>query len=301
MSPLSDSKSQAEIARRARSIYTPTTLSKKKAIAAHERFIKERQAHLKKRAALQRAVHKIQGDVAASLAKDNPVFRASGEALRKLLPRNATRKISYPSGPVVHPRISAGTISSFLAPPYLAIWTATDAAAPDSSAAADSNNGTFSSGATGDGSSHAGFAGVAAAYSPISNSPMGHFRPYIRYNYNYFDFSVLATAHSDGYIHAAVYDFNSSGNISVWPPAEQTVTVWQDGTAWYDGHDDSADYVWAGAIDVAFPLIPGHQYVLWVWSEVDADDAGTSLFASSFAQGGIQATCSFMIVVESQT
>jgi hypothetical protein len=299
MRSLSDSQRQSEIARRTRSIQSGSILSKKKVITAHERYIRERQAHLKERIALQHAMHKLQGEAASALLKDNPSLRSTSEAVRKLMPRNARKKITYPSCPAVQPRISAGSILTILTPPYSNIWVS--APPPDSDGNANSNAGTFGSDAFGDGSWNTGYGGIAGAYFPISNSPMGHFRPYIRFNYNWQDFSVLDTAHSDGYIHAAVYDFNSSGNISVWPPAEQTVTVWQDGTTWYDSHSGGDDGLWTGLIDVAFPLTPGHAYALWMWTEVHADDGGFNFLASSFAQGMIGATCPFIAVEESQT
>lgn len=298
MHSLSGSQHQSEIARRTRSIQSGGILSKKKVIAAHERHIRERQANLKARIALQRAMHKLQREAAAALLKDNPSLRSTSKAVRKLMPRTR-KKITYPSCPEVHPRISAGSILTFLTPPYSNIWVS--ASPPDSNGNANSNVGTFGSNATGDGSWNTGYGGVAGAYLPISDSPMGHFRPYILFDFSWLDLSNLDTAHSDGYIHAAVYDFNSSGNISVWPPAEQTVTVWQDGTAWVQADSGNGNSVWAGVIDVAFPLTPGHSYTLWMWTEVHADDGGLNWPAWSLAEGMIGATCPFIVVEESQT
>lgn len=299
MPSLSESQRQDEITRRTRSIQSGNVLSKKKAIAVHERYIRERQAHQKERIAFQRAIQKLQGETAAALLTDKPSLRSASEAARKLMRSHTRKKITYPSCPKVHPRISAGSISTVLTPPYWNIWVS--ATPPDSNGNANSNIGTFGSNATGDGSWNTGYGGVAGAYFPISDSPMGHFRPYIRFDFSWLDFSNFDTAHSDGYIHAAVYDFNSSGNISVWPPAEQTVTVWQDGTGWLDTHSDSGDGVWAGVIDVAFPLTPGHAYALWMWTEAHADDGGLNWPAWSLAESMIGATCSFIVVEESQT
>ncbi|GEM_PF-2607923 len=295
----SESNRHSEIARRTRAIQSGNILSKKKVIAAHERYIRERQARWKERITLQRAVHKLQREAAAALLKDNPSLRSASEAVRKLMRRNPKNKITYPSCPAVQPRISAGSILTVLTPPYWNIWVS--AAPPDSTGSANSNAGTFGSSATGDGSWNTGYGGIAGAYWPISDSPMGHFRPYIRFDYSWLDTSNLDTAHTDGYIHAAVYDFNSSGNLSVWPPAEQTVTVWQDGTGWVDAHTGNDSGVWAGVIDVAFPLTPGHAYALWMWSEAHADDGGLNWPAWSLAEAAIGATCPFLVVEESQT
>lgn len=298
MNNLADSKAQSLLARRARYIQSGTTLSKKKALDAHIKFIKERQAHAKKRADFRRQGRPLQNQIAAALAKNNPGLRSALAALQISVRRHANTKPRRPSFPAVQPRISPGSILSFLVPPYWNIWT--NLTSPDSGGDASSITGNFGSDAVGDGSWNTGYGGVAGAYFPVSDSPVGHFRPFIRYSYNWLDSSALYTAHSDGYIHAAVYDFNPSGNISQWPPMEQTVTIWQDGTGWYEQHSDSGDSVWAGVIDVPFPLTPGHAYALWVWTEAHADDNGASAIAFSFAQANIQALCPFMVVEEAQ-
>ena len=296
MNSIADPKTRSFAASRARSIHTGVTLSKKKALEAHAKFIKEHEVHTKQRAAFHQESKQIQKHVATAFAKENPALRSAVDALRKSVRRHLLAKLPHPSFPMVHPRISTGSIISFLTPPFWNIWTSFSA--PHSSGNANSNVGTFGSSAVGFGSSNTGYGGIAGLYLPISDSPAAHFRPFIRYNYSWLDSSALYTAHSDGYLHAAVYDFNSSGNISQWPPMEQTSTLWQDGTGWYDQHSDSGDDVWPGVIDVLFPLIPGHSYALWVWTEVHADDNGASAIAFSFAQASVEATCAFMVVEE---
>jgi len=298
MNNIADAKTQSLLARRVRAIQSGNTLSKRKALDAHQKFVKEREIHAKKRAAFRRQSLSLQKQMAAALVKENPAVRSAVQALQASVRRHTAVKVRRPSYPRVFPRISPGSILSVLVPPYWNIWTSFTA--PNSGGDASSITGNFGSDAVGAGGSNTGYGGIAGAYFPVSDSPVGHFRPFVRYSYNWIDSSVLYTAHTDGYIHAAVYDFNPSGNISQWPPMEQTVTLWQDGTGWYEQHSDSGDSVWTGVIDVAFPLTPGHAYALWVWTEVHADDNGASAFAFSFAQANVQAICPFMVIEEAQ-
>lgn len=301
MTHLTDPGVRRAAAKRALAIQEGHGLSKKKASQAMARRIAESTERWKARGRLQTEARKYQNEIMAEVLASNVTnkkVQGSIAALRQIAVQAAKRKVRPPSATSEYPRISAGSVFDVFVPPYWNIWTSTSSV--DASANANSGNGTFGGSAAGFGQTNYAYAGLAAAYFPISDSPMGHFRPYVRYNYKWLDSSVWSTAHSDGYMHAAVYDFNSSGNIVQWPPAEQSVTLWQDGTGWLDTHSDSNDGVWPGVIDVAFPLTPGHAYALWVWSEVVADDAGAGALTFSLAQDTIQCTCPFMVVEETQ-
>lgn len=298
MTHLTDPRIREAVARRARAIQDGHGLSKKKALQAMARRVSESAERWTARNRLQKEVRVQQTKILAEFVGKNPKVQKSVAALRRIVTKAANRKVRPPSGPLEYPRISAGSILNVFAPPYWNIWTSISSS--DASANANSADGTFGGSASGDGHTNYAYAGIAAAYFPVSDSPVGRFRPYLRYNYNWLDGSCWYTAHSDGYLHAAVYDFNSSGNIVQWPPAEQTVTLWQDGTGWLETHSDSNDYVWPGVVEVEFPLTPGHAYALWVWSEVVADDAGGQALGFSLAQDNIQCWSPLMVVEETQ-
>lgn len=301
MNQFADPRIRQAVAKRALAIQAGHGLSKQKALQAMARRIAESQERWKARGKLQAQVRKEQTQILSEVLRDtakNPKVRKSVAALRQIALQAGKRKVRPPSVKNEYPRVSAGSVFDVFVPPYWNIWTSISSG--DATANANSAAGTFGGSAFGNGHTNYAYAGVAAAYFPISNSPMGHFRLYMRYDYSWLDGSCWYTAHSDGYLHAAVYDFNPSGNIVQWPPAEQTLTLWQDGTGWTETHSDSNQYVWPGPIDVAFPLTPGHAYALWVWSEVVADDAGSNALGFSLAQDNIQCTCPLMVVEETQ-
>jgi hypothetical protein len=301
MTHLTDPAIRQAAAKRALAIQEGHGLSKKKASQDMARRIAESTERWKARGKLERETRRHQSDILAEVIGKNATnekVQRSIVALRQIALRAANQKVRPPAGPREYPRITAGSVLDFFVPPYWNIWTSTSAG--NASANANSDKGTFGGSAAGFGQTNYAYAGVAGAYFPVSDSPMGHFRPYLRYSYNWLDASVWYTAHSDGYMYAAVYDYNSSGNLVQWPPAEQSVTLWQDGTGWLDTHSDSDDGAWPGVIDVMFPLTPGHSYALWVWSEVVANDAGAQGLGWSFAQDTIQCACPFMVVEETQ-
>ena len=144
MNSIADPKTRSFAASRARSIHTGVTLSKKKALEAHAKFIKEHEVHTKQRAAFHQESKQIQKHVATAFAKENPALRSAVDALRKSVRRHLLAvKLPHPSFPMVHPRISTGSIISFLTPPFWNIWTSFSA--PHSSGNANSNVGTFGS------------------------------------------------------------------------------------------------------------------------------------------------------------
>jgi hypothetical protein len=204
-----------------------------------------------------------------------------------------------PVGTPEYPRISSGSILNILTPPYWNILTSPSS--KDAGANANSGDGTFGGSAIGDGTTNTAYAGIAAAYFPISDSRIGHFRFDLHFSYSWFDISCFFTAHSSAYLHATICEFNPSGNLVQNPPIQNDITLWQDGTGWQDNHSDSDDAAVLPSIDIPFPLTLGNAYALWLWCEVSADDAGGNLLGFSFAQDNLQCWCPLMVVEESNS
>jgi hypothetical protein len=222
--------------------------------------------------------------------------------LREIEKRFRKQKLPTPPKTVVHPRITVGSLTQFLVPPYWNIWTWVGARSVQPSA--DKTAGTFSCYAQGNGGQSIGGAGIAAAYFPISDQPMGHFRPFLEVSWGAYDASSYSTAHSNGFLNAEVMEYDQAGNLVRWPPYSTYIPpVFQGSSSGNDTYGPTGGGPqYAGYIDVPFPLTPGHGYALWVYNNVEADDAGFDFWGfGSIGDGGMSVSCPFIVVEEAQS
>jgi hypothetical protein len=210
------------------------------------------------------------------------------------------RKLKSPRAMTpVTPRVTQGSILQVFAPPYDAVWTQQLPNSDVTQAAADANQGTFSAYANGGGDSSFAGAGVGLGYCPISDMPMAHVRPYLRYSYWWSDFSALATAHTHALLKVRAIQFGPSGQQTLSPPAEVAIMLWADGTSWYEQHGDSGEDVWPGVFQLDFPLVANQYYGIWVYCQLFADDDGTSDSTTSSANASLSVRVPFLVVEES--
>jgi hypothetical protein len=236
---------------------------------------------------------KLTSKLFEALSNDKQVLEAQ-KGIRELTSRLARRKLKPPGSFKASSEIKGGSLLSVLAPPYDTIWAQNLGDASSNQSSEDDLGGTFGLNVTADGSAYAA-AGIGAFYRPVSNSPVGHFRPFMRYSFHYVDSAWLAsTAHNDGYLHARVVSMDSKFNIVKWPPDDTSVQLWSDGVSvWDDTHDVEVDDEFPGILDVQFELAPNHIYLLWCWCECSLDDG-----SASFASSSMQVTAPFMVVRE---
>ncbi|HMK30872.1 MAG TPA: hypothetical protein VK473_14400 [Terriglobales bacterium] len=225
--------------------------------------------------------------------KDKEVVEAQ-KGLRALATRLAERKPKLPSGMEMQPKIMGGSVLSVFAPPYDTIWAQNLGSATTNQSSEDDLGGTFGFNVTADGSAYAA-AAIGTFCRPVSNNPVGHFRPFMRCSYSYLDSAWLAsTAHNDGYLHARVVSMDSKFNIVKWPPDDASFPLWSDGVSvWDDTHSVDVEDDWPGQLDVQFELAPDHIYLLWCWCECSLDDG-----SASFASSAMSVRVPFMVVQE---
>ena len=124
-----------------------------------------------------------------ALSSDKQMLDAQ-KGIRELASRLAKRKLKPPSSFKASSEIKGGSLISVLAPPYDAIWAQNLGDASSNQSSEDDLGGTFGLDVTADGSAYAASA-IGAFYRPVSNSRVGHFRPFMRYSYHYVDSAWL--------------------------------------------------------------------------------------------------------------
>jgi hypothetical protein len=236
--------------------------------------------------------------------KNRPAVQQAIRSLHALARKRAPRHVKSPiSKSTVKPCVLDGSVTSFLAPPYagtaVGMITYANGGATTN---ANANDGTYRFNAFGNGGDAAAGAGVYALFNPVSSLPWGHFRPYMLWRGFYSAHCAWEVAHTDGYFHAWVLDFDARGGITVWPPLHADQHLWSIGVS---GFDDarSPDEWWevdqlAGYMQVDFPIIPGHSYGLCTWCEGSCDGAGDHAVSGSSAQAMMSARTPFMAVSE---
>lgn len=252
--------------------------------------VRNREARALERRVMTPMAELIRAHPSAGPAHREAVKRSGKVRRKKLTPPRAMAPVT--------PRVTAGSILQVFAPPYDAAWGDQQPQSDLTQANADAFQGTFSATVNGGGSSSFAGAGIGVGYSPISDMPMAHVRPYLRYSYEWYDSSWLATAHTSAYLKVRAIQFGPSGQETVYPPAEVSQTLWNDGTSWYEQHDDSGDEVWPGVIQLDFPLVAGQYYGIWVYCQLFADDNANGNL-DSVADGTLSARVPFIVVEES--
>lgn len=114
--------------------------------------------------------------------------------------------------------------------------------------------------------------------------PVGRDATYVRvglyapYNYNWWDNSSLATAHTDGFMAVFVQSWDSSGNNSQID-VDRRIALWSDGTSWLENHsDDESGYY---PSDTYFWAFSGRHYAVWAWCGASCDGSSNSITYST--------------------
>jgi hypothetical protein len=257
----------------------------------------------KKVRARDRETRAIERRVMTPMAQLIRAHPSSGPAHRDALKRlsKVRRKLLKPPRALapVTPKVTQGSILQVFAPPYDAAWGQQQPESDLTAASADAFQGTFSATVNGGGDSSFAGAGIGVGFQAVSDLPMAHVRPYLRYSYEWLDSSALATAHTSAYLKVRAIQFGPSGQQTEYPPAEVAQTLWNDGTSWYEQHQDSGDEVWPGVIQLDFPLVAGQYYGIWVYCQLFADDNANGSLSDSVADGALSARVPFLVVEES--
>jgi hypothetical protein len=133
--------------------------------------------------------------------------------------------------------------------------------------------------------------GVGVWFKPKAPHTYIRVSPFINYDYIWSSDSTLQVAHNFGEINTTVTRYVSPGNFETI--TERKISLWRDGTSWYETHGDSnagtlanSDYFFGSSND---------WYLIWVWCSGGVDFATKTTFSSSRAQQWMNARVGWFV------
>jgi hypothetical protein len=223
------------------------------------------------------------------------------------------RDLQVELGPVVAISTAKDTQMDVFTPPFRDSWTDAEGGHHQQAAAvANKTSGALQLAYTigKEGGSAYLAAGVSVAFMrkvaghPPGKGPAGaaQVRTHTPYDYRWHDVSYLGTAHQHAGFGVTVWSWDIKGGPSRMDQ-NHTYWRWQDGTSWYNEHNNAN---WSGfnsdtALNFAdqppyFPIEPDRMYVAWIWCFADADAHGADAASAGFAQGQILAKVNTIVV-----
>lgn len=212
--------------------------------------------------------------------------------------RRDFRRIVPPALQRIEPRITAGSIIQVLPPPYVSEPVTKNGNDPNGVCQGDVGFANLY--VVGDGGSSSAQTGFSTLYVPVSDSPVGNFRPFVQTYTEWHDQSAGAPAHTTATLTVTVLDVGSL--LPPYIPGYPGHFMWQrelfqDSTSWGEQHDSpNPHWSYAGPIQVQFPLHPANLYLLFVEIGATADDDYGSVFGASEASVTAAMQVPFMVV-----
>lgn len=130
-------------------------------------------------------------------------------------------------------------------------------------------------------------AGVGVFFKPKSKSTYVRVAPYLPYTYRWKDDSSLQVAHNRGAIACRVFEHNGPMLVDTQVP------LWNDGTSWYQTHQDEQDGIWTDSH--YFWASADHWYVVWFWCSSSIDFATKTTIGSSKAWNQMKANVKWIV------
>ncbi len=188
----------------------------------------------------------------------------------------------------IHPATASGGLIVKGAP-YDFEWTARrDRGRPD----ADATTGAMELDVDSHFASEAGStwnsAGIGVLFQPRARSTYVRVAPYLRYGYTWGNMSSLEVARNRGELGVLVRE-RDSGTIIV----DSRVRLWNDGTSWYELHNNEQDDVYTDS--TYFLASSDHEYSVWFWFNSSIDYSHGSVFAESWASNSLLARLVFVV------
>jgi hypothetical protein len=130
-------------------------------------------------------------------------------------------------------------------------------------------------------------AGVGVFFKPKSKSTYVRVAPYLPYSYRWKNDSSLQVARNRGTIACRIFEHKGPMLL------DTQVRLWNDGTSWYQIHQDEQDGVWTDSH--YFWASSTHWYVVWFWCSSSIDFATKTTFGSSRAFNQMKANVKWIV------
>jgi hypothetical protein len=214
------------------------------------------------------------------IAADKRALKAA-QALKNLKPARRQKSPRRPAAPKIGPLIRAGSILTFVPPPWSESWTAGSGQSGDNTTfgmgEADANSGEFipECQVGNSGGSEWGGAGVAVWFQPVTDNTWVRFAPYSPSIGTWDDRSWgWATAHTNGFIAVLVESWDLNG--ANWRiDVDRRISQWGDGIgSWSDEHGYYQQNPINFPADTFFSADASRWYRVWTWAGVSCDGSG---------------------------
>jgi hypothetical protein len=239
--------------------------------AAMKSYLRERFQQRSARLAETEAIlAKARAPMVEMLGQDKRTIAARKE-LHKLFAGRPGKAPAKRVHSKIEARIVTGSNLVIKVPPY---DSADQDAAGTAQGSGHSDSGTYTLNANSNGWA---WAAVIENFLATADNPSQRFAALVDYDYNWFDWSALATAHNDGATHIWIWGFTE--NRWVYQSGQALDPSWSDGTGWYESHGSGGDGSWQSgteAIEAYFPAFGNHWYQAWVWSGASCDSSAYS-------------------------
>lgn len=204
------------------------------------------------------------------------------KALRQMHENNVKNKVADPESDTDKERIFTGSIAATKIPPFNYQWTwQAETGGAGVSASADRASGKMRFN-THSNSNHYSKASVRTAlgifFRPVTENGILRLTSRPSFNYNWWDYCTLASAHSDGFIGMYVGRYNQSGGFDR-TIVDQKRSLWSDSSWWSGGSGRGSNSGFP--LSAQFNVDRSHWYALWIWCGGNISAEGFHTFHGS--------------------
>jgi hypothetical protein len=204
--------------------------------------------------------------------------------LSKLDSRQGGLTLDPPALEKVETRISTGSISATVAPPYNYQWTwNAQTGGPSLGVNANRNSGHMDFNIWNNSRSASGSAAAAVGiyFRPMVTNGILRISSNPSFNYNWWTICTLASAHSDGWLGLYVGRYTLDGGFD-GAPVSQHVSLWND-DSWWGGAGPHTGSNSGYPLSAQINVDSAHWYAIWAWCGGRATGAGWGTFSGSGA------------------
>ena len=232
---------------------------------------------------LRRALSSAQAAFIDAVGKDRR-FAQSVRSLKALDARTRARRLGRPPLTKETPRSSLGSILVTRVPPLDYQWTwGTQSGGGTATRSANAGTGQMSVYSTnaGNDASASTRAALGIFFRPTVSNGILRLSSNPSFNYRWWTYCSLASAHSDGYLGLYVGRYTVAGGFD-GAPVNQTIWRWYD-DSWWSGAGSHSGSSSGYPLFAQFNVDNAHWYALWVWCGTSASGAGWGIFSGSGA------------------
>jgi hypothetical protein len=213
------------------------------------------------------------------------------EGLKKLDAKANKAKLSPPDVEPHHQRIFLGSVGATVVPAYNYGWTwNAQSGGPALNVSANRNNGQISAyvASAGKNANGSARAAVGIYFRPMTRNGILRLWSNPAFNYLWWTYCVMRSAHSSAYIGLYVARYTLSGGLD-GVPVDQKISLWSD-NSWWSGAGSHRGANSGYPLSAQFNVSSSFYYALWVWCGVRASGGGWGLFSGSGAGSRLNVT-----------